>query len=646
MALSHLTDRVGQVLVHRYRILAPIGTGASASVYLADDVTLRRRVAVKVLHSALAEDEAFLRRFRAEAQAAAALNHPHVMAVYDWGEEDVPFLVTEYLGGGSLRGMLDQGRLLSPAQALVVGLEASRGLDYAHRQGFVHRDIKPANLLFDEEARLRIADFGLARALAEAAWTEPQGAVLGTARYASPEQARGETLTGRSDVYSLALVMIESVTGQVPFSGDTTIGTLMARVDRPIEVPDSLGPLREPLLAAGAARPDDRPDAAQLSRSLLRAAEQLDRPAPLVLAGAMVHDHDVVADRDPTTVQVLPDPQPVVVSDDESPFAALVAPPTAASIGPDRAPRTSPANPRSHEKKKRRWPKIAVALVVVAALVAGAAWWVSAHPPVPTVPRLVGTNVAQLDEAVGSHQWQVDRTTVSRDGTVAGQILSQNPAPGAHLPDHGVLTLVVSSGPPPVPVPHDLAGKTVVGAQSELQADELALGTILYRYDETVPAGQVVGSAPSVPAQMPKGSKVPIVVSKGPKPRTVPVITPGTPVAQATAALQNLGLVVSTTQRSSTTIKAGDVVETVPQAGVQVPKGSTVVLTVSSGPPKVTIPEKIVGASAARAATILQDLGLSVSGIKGSPLGKVKGTSPGVGTAVPVGSSVELIMRG
>ncbi len=155
-----------------------------------------------------------------------------------------PFVVTEYLGGGSLRTLLDQGHLLSPAQALLVGLAASRGLDYAHRRGFVHRDIKPANLLFDEEARLRIADFGLARALAEAAWTEPQGAVLGTARYASPEQARGETLDGRSDVYSLALVLVEAVTGRVPFSSDTTIGTLMARVERPVEVPDRLGPLR------------------------------------------------------------------------------------------------------------------------------------------------------------------------------------------------------------------------------------------------------------------------------------------------------------------------------------------------------------------------------------------------------------------
>jgi serine/threonine-protein kinase len=649
MALSHLTDRVGQVLVHRYRILAPIGTGASASVYLADDVTLRRRVAVKMLHAALAQDEAFLRRFRAEAQAAAALNHPHVMAVYDWGEEDVPFLVTEYLGGGSLRGMLDRARLLTPAQALVVGLEASRGLDYAHRQGFVHRDIKPANLLFDEEARLRIADFGLARALAEAAWTEPQGAVLGTARYASPEQARGEVLTGRSDIYSLALVMIEAVTGQVPFSSDTTIGTLMARVEKPIEVPEALGALRVPLMAAGAHRPDDRPDAAQLTRLLLMAAEDLDRPAPLELAGAVVHDRDVVPDRDPTVVidrttgvQVVPDPPPTVV--DANPVLAPGVPlaPDAAVAGAGVAAGVEADTGRKH----RRWPWVLLAMVVLAAALGAGAWWYSSRTPVHTVPQLVGTNVAHLDAAIGSDHWQVQRQVVARDGTLPGQILSQDPAAGAHLAEHGVLDLLVSSGPPPVAVPHDLAGKTLVGAQSELQADGLALGTQTPQYDETHPAGLVIGLAPGVPAMLPKGSTVPVLVSRGPKPRTVPAIPAGTPQAQATAQLESMGLVVSTTSQSSTTIPAGQVISTVPQAGVQVPKGSTVELVISSGPPKVTIPASIIGKSAAQAAAILQNLGLSVSGTKGSPLGKVKSTNPKVGSSVAVGSAVELIMRG
>ena len=177
---TRMADHIGRVLGDRYRLLAPVGSGGSGHVFVADDVRLRRRVAVKMLHPALADDEAFLKRFRAEARAAAALNHPNVMAVYDWGEEDEgPYLVCEYLGGGSLRSVLDRGRRLSPSQALLVGLEAARGLDYAHRRGLVHRDIKPANLLFDVEGRLRIGDFGLARALAEAAWTEPIGAVLG-----------------------------------------------------------------------------------------------------------------------------------------------------------------------------------------------------------------------------------------------------------------------------------------------------------------------------------------------------------------------------------------------------------------------------------------------------------------------------------
>src|ERR687894_288750 len=266
--MSRMTEQIGRVLGGRYRLLSPLGSGASAQVYLADDVRLRRQVAVKILHPALADDESFLRRFRAEAQSAASLSHPHLLAVFDWsGDDETPFLVTEYLSGGSLRGVLDAGHRLSPSQALVVGLEAARALDYAHRQGFVHRDIKPANLLFGADGRLHIADFGLARAIAEAGWTET-GAVLGTARYASPEQARGE-----------------SVTGQVPFSTDTTIGTLMARLDRSIDVPDALGPLVPVLERAGTVERDKRSDAAEMASGFVGAATDLARPAPLPLAG-------------------------------------------------------------------------------------------------------------------------------------------------------------------------------------------------------------------------------------------------------------------------------------------------------------------------------------------------------------------------
>src|SRR5918995_1602407 len=284
--MTRMTDHIGRVLGGRYRLLTPLGAGASAHVYLADDVRLRRQVAVKVLHAALADDASFLRRFRAEAQAAASLSHPHIVAVYDWsGDDDTPFLVTEYLSGGSLRSILDAGHRLTPSQALVVGLEASRALDHAHRQGFVHRDVKPANLLFGDDSRLRIADFGLARAIAEAAWTEPHGAVLGTARYASPEQALGQTIDGRSDVYALALLLIEGVTGVVPFSADTTIGTLMARLEPPIGVPDELGPLQAVVQAAGTLDPAERCDAAALGRALVAAAQALPRPQPIPLTG-------------------------------------------------------------------------------------------------------------------------------------------------------------------------------------------------------------------------------------------------------------------------------------------------------------------------------------------------------------------------
>src|SRR3954467_2845572 len=218
-----MTEQVGRVLGGRYRLIAPIGTGSSASVSQADDVTLRRRVAGGGLPPAVADAEAFLRRFRAEARAAAALSHPNLMAVYDLGDDDGPYLVLELLSGGSLRALLDAGHRLTPSQAVVVGLDAARALDAAHRRGFVHRDIKPANLLFGDDGRLRLADFGLARALSEAAWTEPGDGLVGTARYAAPEQGGSGRIDGKADVYALALVLIEAVTGAVPSVADSAL---------------------------------------------------------------------------------------------------------------------------------------------------------------------------------------------------------------------------------------------------------------------------------------------------------------------------------------------------------------------------------------------------------------------------------------
>src|SRR5271166_937663 len=274
-----ITDSIGRVLGKRYRLVSALGTGASAHVFLAEDVSLQRHVAVKVLQPELVHDEAFLKRFRAESRSVASLNHPNVLRVFDWGEdEDGPYLVLEYLGGGSLRDLLDRGVRLSHAQAARMGAQAAEGLAYAHSRGLVHRDVKPANLLFDEEGRVRISDFGVARALAEAAWTEPAGAMVGTARYAAPEQAQGQTLDGRADVYALALVLYEAVTGVVPFASDTTVGTLMARIGVPLPANDALGPLDQVLVRAAAPDAAARLDASSLAARLDSLAAALPVP--------------------------------------------------------------------------------------------------------------------------------------------------------------------------------------------------------------------------------------------------------------------------------------------------------------------------------------------------------------------------------
>ena len=372
MVVQHLRDEVGRVLGGRYRLIAPVGAGASARVFVADDVTLRRRVAVKLLHDGLARDEEFLRRFRAEAQAAASLNHPHVLGVFDWGHDEVPYLVTEFLAGGSLRSMLDAGHQLTPSQALLVGLEAARGLEYAHGQGLVHRDIKPANLLFDASGRLRIADFGLARALAEAGWTEPSGEMVGTARYAAPEQVQGSPMGLKADVYALALVINEAVTGTVPFLSDSVVGTLMARVDSPLEPGPELGPLQGAVRRAGRADPDDRIDAEELATALMTAAEGLARPEPLPLVGAL---------------------DPGEVLDDASDLTQMGIPAPSLSTLPS-APLDDPP--------KRRWPWMILAILLAAAAAAGGVYtWVANQPETTAVPTLVGLSDVEGPSRIG-----------------------------------------------------------------------------------------------------------------------------------------------------------------------------------------------------------------------------------------------------
>jgi serine/threonine-protein kinase len=642
--MSRMTDQIGRVLSGRYRLIAPIGTGASAQVYLADDVRLRRRVAVKVLHAALAEDDAFLRRFRAEAQAAAALNHPHIVAVYDWGDDDgAPYIVTEYLGGGSVRELLDRGVRLTPSQALMVGLEATRALDYAHRRGFVHRDIKPANLLFGEDGRLRIADFGLARALAEAAWTEPQGAVLGTARYASPEQAQGQPVDGKADVYSLGLLMIESVTGSVPFAADTTIATLMARIGKAVEVPDALGPLAKPLARAGLPDAAERPDAGELGIALMACAEELPRPEPLPLAPAPVIDLAPPDDGDATMLGAalagtrLAEPGEItVVERPEGPVPVPSEPPE--WLDDDHAVITD-------DGPRRRWPWALLVAIVAVLLGTGAAFaYTEITTPSHEVPDLVGMTEAEARAAAEELGFDVRREESREDGTEPGEVLSTDPPMGEQLDEGDTLTLTVSLGNTLAPVPTDLAGKTLDEATMLLaQAGEFVPEVAEEVESEDVAAGVVIALADGVPAELPKGDPVPLVVSKGPRPREIPTGLEGATYEEAAAALEAVQLKPKKVEEFSDDVEKGKVIELRPGQGTA-PRDSEVEVVVSRGPDLVKVPD-VRGMSLEEAVEALEAAGLEVGEAFGPAKGDPFFTDPPAGTEVRRGDTVDIYLR-
>ncbi len=651
--MPSITDSIGRVLGDRYRLVTALGTGASAHVYLAEDVNLHRKVAIKVLHPALAGDMSFLKRFRAEARAVAALNHPNILQVYDWGEEGgEPYLVLEYLAGGSLRQIYDSGRLLTPEQAVRVGLEAAAGLDYAHRRGLVHRDIKPANLLFDAERRLRIADFGLARALAEAAWTEPDGAILGTARYAAPEQVEGWTLDGRADVYSLALVLYEGVTGKVPFAGDTTVATLMARVGTLLPEHEALGPLNDVLVWAAAPEPDERYDAAGLILRLQALEIALPEPEPLVLAEAVTVTDPGRAD----PARVGSDVGRRTWSDGadatELGVATALLSPEKPAGKPNRV--TEPPAPGTGDPRPtRRWPwRAGIAAAVAVLIVAGVvvAFRQQLFTASHAVPSLVGKTVPLAVKAVSSDHFNVHQSGAQFSTTAApGVILSQQPAAkSGHNPtmakEGTTINVVVSKGLPPVAIPTNLTSyQSCADAIQALAAVHLVgvCPDSAAQYNPTVAAGQILGSSPSTTATY--GSTVTIILSKGHAPVAIPPVTgPGSTYASASAALTAAGFNPVQANAYSSTVPVGQVIGTSPDPSAgPAPFGSTVTVSVSLGPQPVPVPN-LSGDTVDQATTTLQQKGLTVGAVYGPAKGKVFLTTPDAGTNVSPGTAINI----
>jgi eukaryotic-like serine/threonine-protein kinase len=621
MAISGVADLTGRVLAGRYRLLAPIGAGASGRVYVADDVRLKRRVGVKVLHLALAEDAGFLRRFRAEAQVAASLNHPNVMAVYDWGEDDVPFMVLELLTGGSLRGMLDADARLSPSQAAHVGRQVTSALEYAHARGVVHRDIKPANLLFDEHGIVRVADFGLARALAEASWTEPAGTVVGTARYAAPEQATGAPLDGRADLYSLAVVLVESVTGTVPAIADTAIGTLAARTHTPLVAPLSLGRLGPVVERAGRPEPGDRyPDAATMRAALADAARALPPPQPLPLAGL----GGEIDGGPPTQIG-----RSSNLFDQDAP----VAPPVVTEPVRVEKPR------RRRAPGAVRWVSYAVIVAILLALIGGgiAIAAVAGDGGTVAVPTLVGLTQAQATDAVAATGLSLKIVTRTADDP-ANTVIAQTPAPGGFISDGGSIELVVSRGPPPVAVTN-VQGQSPADAQAALEAQSFAVD-VKHQYDDTVQVGAVIGTTPAGGAPAPRDSTVVLLVSDGPAPVPVPDVS-GKTFDDASQQLTAAGFGVVRSDVFSDTVDTGKVIGTDPPAGQGANRGAQVTVQVSKGPEMVTVPN-LVGMTLEAAQAQLQSLGFVVDTQSYLPGRSVRAQSPAANTSVTKGTTVTL----
>ncbi|MGI8752051.1 MAG: protein kinase domain-containing protein [Acidimicrobiales bacterium] len=661
MAPLRIDEQVGRVLESRYRLTRLLGTGASAHVYVADDVRLRRQVAVKVLRPGLAGDRAFLRRFRAEAQVVAALRHPNIGRVYDWGEDDgAPFLVMELLVGGSLRSLLDTGYLLSPAQVLRLGIEAGSALDHAHRRGLVHRDVKPANPIFDDEGHVSVADFGRARALAESTWTEPAGAVVGTARYAAPEQVRGNALDARADVYALALVLVEAATGRVPFATDTTLGTLMARVEQPMDVGADLGPLTPVLEAAGTVHPADRLDAAGLVDALRALVDRVPPPAHLPLVDPLDAGRPE-RDADPTAI---PGGRPVLFDMNRVPAAP---PDTGNGLGPAAAtaggtlsgtlsgtPRPAPAvDPApGHDggdppprRRWRRWRRAIIVAVVVAVMGAAVDVGLALRPqPTHPVPGLRGDSEIAARQAL--HPLHVGLRVGSQvfdPSAPLDTVIAQRPSAGRISEDSSV-TVTLSRGPRPVAVP-TVAGKSLADATTALTSADLKVGVVTPATSLTILNGSVISAKPDHGTLLP-GQAVDLVVSSGKPTVPVPALTGSSAgsYSGAQAALTAVGLLSSEGQQFSDAVPAGEVIGTNPGPGFPAPVGNTVVVEVSRGPDLVTVPA-VGGSTVAAASAALSAAGFSVTGVSGNPTAPVSGTSPSAGSRAHRGSAVQIATR-
>jgi eukaryotic-like serine/threonine-protein kinase len=641
----------------RYRLLAEVGRGGMATVHRAHDEVLDRAVAVKLLHSHLATDPAFLDRFRREARAAAALTHPNVVAVHDWGEtDDGAYLVLQLVDGPTLRDVLRHHGRLSPREALAVLGPAAAGLAAAHEAGLVHRDVKPENVLIGQDGTVRVTDFGLARAAAASTQTFGSDVLVGSPHYLSPEAVQGDPLDARADVYALGIVLYECLTGRPPHEADTPFATAVAHTSRPVPRPSDslpgLAPAIDDIVLRTTARDRDQrtPDAATFGQLLSAAVVGGPAALPIVTSDDPGDDHRPGAPTW-TTDEVEAGLTPIDPATDHlgARVATAVVPVEdgdTAILDGGHGDTDVVAAPR-RRRRVPRWVMVLLLLVTLlgASAAGGYLLWDRVIAPVTPIPNVLGASesaaLAELTAAGFVPTVAGDR--VHDLEVPEGHVLVQDREGSARV-GTGV-RLVLSAGPRQVEVP-DLVGSTADEALTALRGVGLS-GATEERYDEQVELGRVIATSPARGEVVDEGTQVGIVVSLGREPREVPALA-GATVEGATASLRELDLELAIVDRRfDDAAPAGTIIGQDPDPGTSLFRGEVVEVVVSDGPQPIEVPG-LRGELEADAVATLRSLGFDVEverrGGFGAFLnpGRVFDQDPAPGTRLDRGATVLL----
>jgi len=553
----------GTLFAGRYRISHKLGGGGMADVYLAEDQELGRRVAIKMLHARYANDEQFVERFRREATHAAGLSHPNIVSIFDRGEADGSyFIVMEYVEGKTLKELVRSRGPCPVPVAIAYTRQILAALRYAHRNGVIHRDIKPHNVIVDPEGVIKVTDFGIARA--GASQMTEEGAIIGTAQYLSPEQARGAPVDQTSDLYSTGIVLFELLTGEVPFTGDSPVEIAMKHL---AEVPATPSELRP-----------DVPEDLDLVVVRALAKEPADRYQS---AAAMDADLETVA-RGGHVAAETADAATMVLSGNRGVDATAVT---------QMARRGPPPQYEPPSRSRPVWPWLLGVGAVLALLAGGWFLYNSIQSQLKdaetiAVPYVVGLQQAQAVNLITEKNLVPRVRRVSNSDVEEGFVFAQNPTEGTRVDKDTVILIDVSSGKPEVTIP-SVVGQSVEDAVAELTQAGLNAQVVEVNSDKD--DGTVTAQLPSAGTVVVEGTQVRINVSRGPKPLSVPNVI-GLPYDQAAAELQRVGFGVARVEIDSE-LAAGIVVDQDPNGGSASSKGSTVTLSVSRGPVTSAVPD-------------------------------------------------------